>query len=150
MSRKILLYVDADACPVKTEIASICVRFDVQPIFVASYAGYHEEAKEKWVFVDQRKEAADLYIINHAVPGDIAVTQDMGLAAVLSGRGVFVLTTGGRLIREGQVPSLLQRRYLVFKTRRSGGRLRGPHAFTQEAHKKFSAALTKLLCRLIH
>lgn len=33
-----------------------------------------------WKYVDSRKEAADLFIMNYTAKGDITVTQDIGLA----------------------------------------------------------------------
>jgi uncharacterized protein YaiI (UPF0178 family) len=45
-----------------------------------------------WKYVDVRKEAADLLIMNHAVKGDITVTQDIGLASTLLLKGVQVLS----------------------------------------------------------
>ncbi|MEH7494510.1 DUF188 domain-containing protein [Neobacillus niacini] len=36
-----------------------------------------------WKYVDSRKEAADLFIMNHTAKGDITVTQDIGLAILM-------------------------------------------------------------------
>lgn len=150
MVRKFTLYVDADACPVKREILAAAKVFDVQPVFVASYASFGFDRESVWIFVDQEKEAADLYILNHAHPGDAAVTQDMGLASMLAGRGVSVLSDRGKEIAERNVPEILNRRYLSRKTLAAGGKIKGPKPFTDEDRKKFSVALTNLLCRLDH
>ncbi|WP_241654664.1 YaiI/YqxD family protein [Sporolactobacillus shoreae] len=148
--RKITLYVDADACPVKDEIRLIAGQFNVDAVFVASYASFHQDPESKWVYVDQRKEAADLYIVNHAFPGDLAVTQDMGLASLLTGRGVTVLSIHGFEIEESRVPEILHRRYLAYKSLHAGRKIRGPRPFTEDNRREFSEALTKLLCRLVH
>ncbi|MDI5789561.1 DUF188 domain-containing protein [Bacillus licheniformis] len=42
--------------------------------------------EENWTYVDPHKEAADLYIANHVRPGDVVVTQDIGLASLLLGK----------------------------------------------------------------
>ncbi|MDD9147578.1 DUF188 domain-containing protein [Sporolactobacillus sp. CQH2019] len=150
MVNKITLYVDADACPVKKEIVDCAGLYDIQAVFVASYAGFSPDRQSAWIFVDQEKEAADLYILNHARPGDAVVTQDMGLAGLLAGRGVSVLSDRGREIMERDVPEILNRRYISRKSRAAGRRIRGPKPFAAEDRKKFSAALTNLLCRLGH
>ncbi|WP_374226370.1 DUF188 domain-containing protein [Bacillus sp. sid0103] len=36
-----------------------------------------------WKYVDAGKEAANLFIMNYAVKGDITITQDIGLASTL-------------------------------------------------------------------
>jgi uncharacterized protein YaiI (UPF0178 family) len=40
-----------------------------------------------WIYDDAGKEAADLFIMNHAVKGDITITQDIGLASELLLKG---------------------------------------------------------------
>jgi uncharacterized protein YaiI (UPF0178 family) len=150
--KKTTLFVDADACPVTEEIRQITARFGVPPVFVASYAGYRRDdhAEEKWIYVDQEKEAADLYIVNHACRGDAAVTQDMGLASLLTGRGISVLSIYGKQIRDQDIPQILHKRYLSYKSLQSGRKIRGPRRFSDRDRKNFSFALTNLLCRLIH
>ncbi|WP_010632208.1 YaiI/YqxD family protein [Sporolactobacillus vineae] len=149
MNRKITIFVDADACPVNEEIRTIAAEFRADTVYVASYAAFHRDDRSKWVFVDQRKEEADLYIVNHVRSGDVCVTQDLGLAGLLTVRGVYVLSVRGTLISETRIGALLQRRYLAYKRLRSGKRVRGPAAFTREHHRNFSSALTKLLCHLV-
>lgn len=149
MKRKITIFVDADACPVNEEIRMIAERFQTETVFVASYAAFHSDERSNWVFVDQRKEEADLYIVNHIHSGDLCVTQDIGLAGLLTVRGVYVLTVRGVLISDSRIAALLHRRYVAYKKLRAGKKVRGPAAFTKEDHRKFSDALTKLLCLLV-
>lgn len=149
MKRKITIFVDADACPVNEEIRIIAARFQTDVVFVASYAAFHSDERSKWVFVDQRKEEADLYIVNHIHSGDLCVTQDIGLAGLLTVRGVYVLSVRGALISETRMAALLHHRYVTYKRLRSGKKVRGPAAFTKADHQKFSGALIKLLCLLV-
>ncbi|MCO7126324.1 DUF188 domain-containing protein [Sporolactobacillus shoreicorticis] len=148
--KKIMLFVDADACPVKKEIIMIAQSFGLEPIFVASYASYSPNREGRWVFVDQRKEAADLYIVNHVSANDIVITQDVGLAGLLTRRRVFVLSIRGLLIDERNIDMLLEQRYQAYQALNAGEKVRGPRPFTDQNRKKFSEALTKLLCRLDH
>ncbi|MCO7175693.1 DUF188 domain-containing protein [Sporolactobacillus kofuensis] len=150
MMKKLKLFVDADACPVKKEIFTITSAFQVEPVFVASYASFSTERDGNWVFVDQKKEEADLYIVNHVTSGDIVVTQDIGLAGLLTKRQVYVLTVRGRLIDEDNIEELLERRYQAYHALNSGEKIKGPKPFTSMNRKNFSDALTKLLCRLDH
>lgn len=73
------MIVDADFCPVKEEIVEIAHNFGVDVFFVASYNHVpNGSVGGTWHFVDSDKEAADLFIMNHAKPQDLAVTQDIG------------------------------------------------------------------------
>lgn len=148
--KKYTMFVDADACPVKEEIRQIVKSYDCRLIFVASYASFSTDAQAEWVFVDQKKEEADLYIVNHVKTGDVVITQDMGLAGLLTGRGVYVLSNRGREISDQEISGILHDRYLSYKSLAAGQKVKGPKPFRDEERKKFSNALTKLLCRLDH
>ncbi|GEB76257.1 UPF0178 protein YqxD [Sporolactobacillus inulinus] len=150
MKRKNTLFVDADACPVKEETLVIARSYDFEPVFVASYASYSADREGKWVFVDQQKEAADLYIVNHTHPCDIVVTQDIGLAGLLTNRHVYVLTIRGQIVSEQNVDVLLSRRYQTYRALNAGERIKGPKPFTRQDRKNFSDALINLLCQFDH
>ncbi|WP_141189951.1 YaiI/YqxD family protein [Terrilactibacillus laevilacticus] len=141
------LYIDADACPVKQDILNIASEFKIVPIFVASYTHYSNKRQATWVFVDPDREAADLYIINHARQGDVVVTQDMGLASLLTPKGIFVLTPKGKNLNDKDMPAILNRRYLSYKALASKQKIKGPKAFTVGDHENFSSMLRKLLCQ---
>ncbi len=85
------------------EIVEIASEFCARVLFVASYDHHMKEEKstyEDWKYVDAGKEAADLFIMNHAVKGDITITQDIGLASTLLLKGVQVLSPKGIMFEE--------------------------------------------------
>lgn len=144
-----VVLVDADACPVKDEIKRITNSFDLQFLFVASYDHYNLHSEdEQWKFVDSVKESADLYIANSVRKGDCVVTQDLGLAASLIGKGVYVLTPRGKIIEEEELDSLLFFRYASAKARRNGERTKGPRPFTNEDREHFSRIFQQILSKL--
>lgn len=61
---------------------------------------------------------ADLYIANHVKPGDIVVTQDIGLASLLLNRNVSVMSERGRLYKEDTIDFALEGRHFSGKQRR--------------------------------
>lgn len=139
------IFVDADACPVKKEIAELCREYAVCVVFVASYAHYSLENQSNWVYVDSEKEAADLYIANHVSKGDLVVTQDMGLASLLTNKGVYVITSRGKELQEEDMSKILHDRYVSYKQLYSGQRIKGPKAFTAEDRVNFCRVLKKRL-----
>ena len=148
MRKQIKIMVDADACPVKQEIAQLGEEFDILVTFVASYAHYSTEHGSNWIYVDAEKEAADIYIANHISKGDIVITQDMGLASILTHKGVYVMTARGKVLKEEDMPAILHRRYLSYKQMSSGNRVKGPKAFTEQDRAMFYDILKKRLLSL--
>lgn len=145
-----IVYVDADACPVKREIIETCRAFGVRVVLVASHAHRMPEAGDgvDVVQVDRAGQSADLAIANRIGRGDVLVTQDFGLAALALARGAAVLSERGREYRPETIDALLASRHAAAKARRGGGRTKGPAAFAGEDRRKFLQTLTKVLRRL--
>ncbi|WP_217596109.1 DUF188 domain-containing protein [Cohnella sp. GbtcB17] len=141
--------VDADACPVKPEIAA-CVRAaGTRALLVSSHAHVlRAEEGVDVVTVDASDQSADLYIANALRSSDVLVTGDYGLAALGLARGAAVLTPRGKLIGEDDIDGLLAQRHFSAKQRRGGMRTRGPKPFTDEDRDRFQQKLTMLLRKL--
>jgi uncharacterized protein len=128
-----VILVDADSCPVKEEIVEIAHKFSIKVLFVASYNHMKLDSLEAdWKYVDASKEAADLYIMNHSGPGDIVITQDIGLASTLLPKGVHVLSSRRSLYEENDIQTALDFRYLKAKARKQGVYGKGPKPYTTE------------------
>jgi len=93
------LWIDADAAP--QPVKEICLRaserLKLPTVLVANQRlqvppGY---ANVSAVRVDGGADVADRYIVEHAVAGDVAVTADIPLAALLVPKGVVVLDPRG-------------------------------------------------------
>ena len=146
MTHKPSIIIDGDACPVKEECIACAGKFSAPVTIVASIKNKsHHNQEAKWVYVDWDKEAADLYIMNVARKGDIAVTSDIGLAAALLGKGVCVISPKGIIYNEESIDSLLFMRHVAAKKRRNGIYGKGPKAFTVEDRKNFYKELTRIL-----
>jgi uncharacterized protein len=143
-SPKIL--VDADACPVKDEIAETGAAFGWEVWMVASYAHRLSEREGvRIIQVDSSDQSVDLYIANRLAPGDILVTQDFGLATIGLAKRAVVLSNRGQLYTEGTIDFLLEKRHEQAKMRRGGKYGKGPRAFTGEDRRHFQQTLTKVL-----
>ncbi|MEH6941223.1 YaiI/YqxD family protein [Bacillus sp. JJ722] len=146
MTYKPSIIVDGDACPVKDECIACAKEYQVDVVFVASIKNKTDKYPEaRWVYVDWDKEAADLYMMNVAKKGDIAITSDIGLAAALLGKGVCVLSPKGTFYNENNIDSLLFMRHTAAKKRRKGVYSKGPKAFTENDRINFHNSLVKIL-----
>ncbi|GGN96707.1 YaiI/YqxD family protein [Saccharibacillus kuerlensis] len=140
------ILVDADACPVKDEIKAAAGKIGVPIIMVSSYDHVlRAEEGVEVVRVDRGKESADLYIVNHLRAGDLVVTQDYGLAALVLAKRAFALSERGVVYDAENIEFLLDRRHTSAKVRRGGGRTKGPKKFTAEDRAAFSEKCLKLL-----
>ncbi|MGI6492157.1 MAG: DUF188 domain-containing protein [Peptococcaceae bacterium] len=139
------IIVDADAAPKK--VMEICrqgaAKFSVPLVTVASFN--HRIESEHHITVGNDPQEADLQIINLAGKGDIVVTQDWGLAAILLGKGAAVISPAGRIYRQETIEFLLEERELKARYRRSGGRTKGPRKRTSIDDANFKKNLYRLL-----
>jgi hypothetical protein len=140
------IYVDADACPFKDDIIEIAAVNGWAVTMVATY-NHEIEAPQpvEVVRVDCDREAVDIMIANRATARDIVVTQDYGLAALVLGKGARALSPRGRIFDVAEIGSLLDARHHAQKTRRSGGRLKGPPPLRRSDREQFRRALEGLV-----
>lgn len=141
------IIVDADACP-KT-VLQICQRVAAEyalPVWtVASFN--HNIESDHHVVVGNASQEADIRVMNLALTGDVAVTQDWGLAAMLLGKGVNCLNPDGREFSPSTIEFLLEEREAKAKFRRGGGRTKGPKKRTPENDRQFEICLKDILKR---
>lgn len=147
--RKILIYVDADACPAAIRhflSAKIAKEGQTLVYFVASYNHLlnHSQAGVQTVVVDANREEADLYIVNHAKKGDIAITHDIGLAAILLAKGVHVISFTGQIYSNLTIDEKLFSRHIGKQLRRAGMKTKGPKKFSNQDLVRFEKSLKKV------
>jgi len=140
------IVVDADACPVKAEIAETAGALNVPAVMVSSYNHRLPDYPGVTnVQVDASDQSADLYIANRIARGDVLITGDYGLATIGLAKGARVLSPRGMLYTDENIDRLLEERHYSAKRRRAGGRTKGPKPFTAEDRNRFQQVLTKVL-----
>lgn len=139
------IIVDADACP--KSVLQICNKladeFAIPVWTVASFN--HNIVSDHHIVVGNSSQEADIRVINLAQAGDIAVTQDWGLAAMLLGKGVKCLNPIGKEYNPLTIEFMLEEREVKAKFRRSGGRTKGPHKRTSDNDRQFERCLRQCL-----
>lgn len=139
------IIVDADACP--QSALQICFKLGSQhQIEVWTVASFdHQIFSEHHITVGNNSQEADLKILNVTKAGDIIITQDFGLAAMVLGKGAYAMGPKGQEYRSETIDFLLEERELKAKYRRVGGRTKGPKKRMEEDDLAFSQCLTRLL-----
>ena len=146
------IWVDADACPgsIKELIIRAAVRRKIPSIFVANkYISLPESVYLSTIRIGIEPEAVDEYIAEHAAAGDLSVTQDIPLAAVLVPKGVIVISTRGELFTEENIRERLSIRNFMQDLREAGGITPGPKQFGQRDKQRFSDTFDRELTKCI-
>lgn len=141
------ILIDADACP-KTVLQICCAlgqKYDVAVWTIASFN--HIIHSDHHIVADNDSQAADIKVMNLSEAGDIVVTQDWGLAAMVLGKKARCLSPTGREYQAGTMDFLLEERNIKAQIRRSGGRTRGPRKRSNEDDKRFVMTLEKILTK---
>lgn len=142
------LLIDADGCPV-IRIAVECARRYAVPVTLVCDAAHQFDLPDVEVItVEKGADSADFRLVNLIQPGDIAITQDYGLAAMCLARGARALNQNGLIFTNENIDSLLLSRHTSRKLRNAGVRLRGPAKRTREQDTAFQSALSALMASL--
>ena len=145
------ILVDADACPVvhQTEHAACKYSLPMTILCDEHHMIFSDYAEVR--HVSSGADAVDIALMNLCRRGDIVVTQDYGVAAMVLGKGAYAIHHSGRQYTNENIEMMLMERHLAKKARRASGKhhLRGPAKFTEEDRKRFSAALEALILNAI-
>ncbi len=139
------IIIDADACPVTYIAADIAQGRGIPCIIVCDNAHHIVKSNAETIVVDKGADSADLKIANTVSRGDIVVTQDYGLAALVLGKGGKAINQNGLIFNNDNIENLLYSRFVNKKIRLSGGRTKGPQKRSAENDKAFTINLLKLL-----
>ncbi|MET3563888.1 uncharacterized protein YaiI (UPF0178 family) [Enterococcus rotai] len=142
------IFIDGDGSPVKDTTIDVARTYSLDVVIVTSIDHYSLKEYPKnvsFVYVDKGADAADYKIVQLIGESDILVTQDYGLASLVLPKGVRVLHQLGYEYTGENMDGLLEQRYFSAKARKSGGRTKGPKAFTQDDREKFKAKLVTLI-----
>lgn len=143
-----VIYVDADACPVKDEVFRVAARCGLK-VFVVSNGwirlppmGFVEQ-----VVVDEGPDVADDWIAERAGPGDIVVTQDIPLADRCLKAGAEALKSSGQPFTPDSIGSALAGRMVGEHLRSMGLPTSGPPPFSAADRSRFLQALDAAVVR---
>ena len=100
------------------------------------------------VWVDGGADVADQHIASQATAGDLVVTQDVPLAALLVPKGIAVLDPRGEEHTADTIGERLSVRDFMEQARIAGMVTGGPAPYDARAKQAFAASLDRVLTRL--
>jgi len=145
------LWLDADAAP--RDVKEVCYRASerlrLETVLVANQrvplpVGY---AFLSAVRVDGGPDVADQYIAEHAMPGDVAVTADIPLAALLVPKGVIAIDPRGEQYTTESIGERLSVRNFMDGLRGAGVETGGNAVYGPRDKQAFANALDRVLTR---
>lgn len=141
----IKVLIDADGCPVVSQTIDLAKAYQLPVILICDTSHeMHREGAET-ITVSKGADAVDFVLVNRVKKGDIVVTQDYGLAAMVLAKRGIPIDQNGRVYSDENIEQLLHGRHVAKKIRQGGGRMKGPKKRRPEDNEKFQAALTVLL-----
>ena len=141
------IYIDADACPVKSEAERVATRLQV-PMVLVSNGGIRPSPNPlvQSVFVADGPDEADKWIAEACGPGDVVVTGDIPLAAKCVAKGAKVVKHSGEELTGANIGMVLATRDLMSDLREAdpfrqgGGRL-----FSKADRSRFLEVLDRVV-----
>ncbi|MBY0355743.1 MAG: YaiI/YqxD family protein [Rickettsiales bacterium] len=144
-----IIYVDADACPVKQEISRVAERFGLTVYMVSNSGTYTAgRANVHSIMVSDGFDAADDWIAEKAAPNDIVITNDIPLAARALEKGAHALAPNGRAFTKESIGTALAMREFNAYLRETGESKGHNASFSKQDRSNFLQALDQLARKL--
>ena len=142
-----MIYVDADACPVKAEAERVATRHGMKMALVSNGGlRLSQNPLVEVVIVPEGPDVADMWIAERAGPGDVVVTGDIPLAARCVEGGAVVLKHNGERLTQANVREALAMRDLMADLRAADPfRQGGGKGFSKADRSRFLDALERVL-----
>lgn len=143
-----LLYIDADACPVRAEALRVAARHGLR-VLVVSNGGIRPDPNPlvETVIVPDGADAADKWIAERIGPGDICVTSDVPLAARCVEAGARGIRPNGEPFTPANIGHALAMRDLMTDLRAANplGAGGGQKPFGKADRSRFLDALERMV-----
>ncbi len=142
------IYVDGDACPVKSEVLKVAERYQV-PVTIVSNGGLRpsRDPMIQHVIVPHGADAADDWIAEHISAGELVITADIPLASRCLEKDAQALGPTGRFFDAHNIGMALSMRELNQHLRETGESKGYNRPFEPKDRSNFLQALDKVLAK---
>lgn len=145
------VWIDADACPrlAKEQVVKFALKRKFEVVLVAGQPQIKPALTlVKLIVVLSGPDAADDYLVEHAVPGELVICSDVPLADRLVKQGVAVLDPRGKEFDQHNMGERLAARNLFTDLREQGQVGGGQGAYGDKEKQAFANSLDRILTRL--
>ena len=142
----LIIYVDADACPVKEEIFRVAMRHNLQ-VYLVSNSSLNMTVDENIhkIRVNSDLDAADDWISEHIKIGDIVITTDILLAGRSLSNGACAISPAGKVFNDDNIGAAKAMRELRAYLRETGIAPTYNTTFSKKKRSLFLQALEEMI-----
>lgn len=146
------ILVDADACPVVRITEKVAKKYNIPVVLLCDTNHVLSSDYSEIKIIGAGADAVDIALANLCKAGDMAVTQDYGVAAMVLAKGGYAIHQSGRVFTNENIDGLLMERHMAKKARMSSSKnhLKGPRKRTAEDDKRYEASLEKLIYSILN
>ena len=142
------ILIDADGCPVVDITVKIGIDYNIPITIMCDTSRIINKIGVETIVLSKGSDSVDFALVNKVNKGDIIVTQDYGLAAMVLSKGGYPINQNGMVYTNENIDQLLFTRYISKKIRNAGQRTKGPRKRTKEDDIKFKNSLISLIDKI--
>lgn len=141
------ILIDADACPVVRITERVAKKYSIPVVLLCDTNHVLSSDYSEIKIIGAGADAVDIALANLCKAGDMAVTQDYGVAAMVLAKGGYAIHQSGRVFTNENIDGLLMERHMAKKARMASSKnhLKGPKKRTSEDDKRYEASLERLI-----
>lgn len=139
------IIVDADACPVMSQIDSLAKQYKLNVTYITDTSHNIVVDYGRVIIVDKGSDSADYKVLELTNKDSIVVTQDYALASLCLTKGASIIHPNAFIIDNFNIDSLLSSRYLNQKARKAKIRTINPKKRKEEDNINFYNMLDNLI-----
>lgn len=141
------ILIDADACPVVRITERVAKKYSIPVVLLCDTNHVLSSDYSEIKIIGAGADAVDIALANLCKAGDIAVTQDYGVAAMVLAKGGYAIHQSGRVFTNENIDGLLMERHMAKKARMASSKnhLKGPKKRTSEDDKRYEESLERLI-----
>ena len=141
------ILIDADSCPVIRIVEQIAEKYQIPVILLCDTNHVLQYSCSEVITVSAGADAVDFKLVSLCEKGDIVVTQDYGVAAMILGKGAYGIHQSGKWYTNENIDTLLMERHMAKKARRSKSKhhIKGPTKRTDEDNRRFEESFKRLV-----
>lgn len=145
------ILVDADACPVVSIVEHAASKYRIPVILLCDTNHVLQSAYSEVKVIGAGADAVDFALVGLCQKGDLVVTQDYGVVAMILGKGAFGIHQSGKWYTDENIDRMLMERHISKKVRRSKSKhhLKGSAKRTAEDDTRFEESLERLIQKSI-
>ena len=145
------ILVDADACPVVSIVERVAEKYGIPVVLLCDTNHVLQSEYSEVKVIGAGADAVDFALVGLCQKGDLVVTQDYGVAAMILGKGAYGIHQSGKWYTDENIDRMLMERHISKKVRRSKSKhhLRGPSKRAAEDDTRFEESLERLILKIL-